>query len=143
MVDVEGAQIYLDNSLIDYSQVNQVRYGNHSLTVVADGYDTWSRTLCVNSAEATIVISLTDEADSGVTEDTSSSGTAQAVEKEDSRNSRAEEESTAGSTGSTDSSTTNGINSSHSTNSSTNSITNSELTDYLSTLSSLISSLQK
>ena len=161
VVDVEGAQIYLDNSLIDYSQVNQVRYGNHSLTVVADGYDTWSRTLCVNSAEATIVISLTDEADSGVTEDTSSSGTAQAVEKEDSRNSRAEEESTAGSTGSTDSSTTNGSdttnssgttndssttngsNSSNSTNSSTNSITNSELTDYLSTLSSLISSLQK
>ena len=149
VVDVEGAQIYLDNSLIDYSQVNQVRYGNHSLTVVADGYDTWSRTLCVNSAEATIVISLTDEADSGVTEDTSSSGTAQAVEKEDSRNSRAEEESTAGGTGSTDSDTTNssgttnGSNSSNSTNSSTNSITNSELTDYLSTLSSLISSLQK
>lgn len=173
VVDVEGAQIYLDNNLIDYSQVNQVRYGNHSLTVVADGYDTWSRTLCVNSAEATIVISLTDEADSVVTEDTSSSGTAQAVEKEDSRNSRAEEESTAGSTGSTDSSTTNGSdttnssgttngsgttnssgttndssttngsNSSNSTNSSTNSITNSELTDYLSTLSSLISSLQK
>lgn len=162
VVDVEGAQIYLDNSLIDYSQVNQVRYGNHSLTVVADGYDTWSRTLCVNSAEATIVISLTDEADS---EDTGSSGTAQAVEKEDSRSSRAEEENTAGSTDSsttnnsvTDSSTTNGSgttndsstdnsnnnsNSSNSTNSSTNSITNNELTDYLSTLSSLISSLQK
>lgn len=104
VVDVEGAQIYLDNSLIDYSQVNQVRYGNHSLTVVADGYDTWSRTLCVNSAEATIVISLTDGADSEETEDTGSSGTAQAVEKEDSRSSRAEEESTAGST---DSSTTN------------------------------------
>ena len=168
VVDVEGAQIYLDNSLIDYSQVNQVRYGNHSLTVVADGYDTWSRTLCVNSAEATIVISLTDGADS---EDTGSSGTAQAVEKEDSRSNRAEEESTAGSTDSsttnnsgTDSSTTNGSsttnssgttndsstdnsnnnsNSSNSTNSSTNSITNNELTDYLSTLSSLISSLQK
>lgn len=171
VVDVEGAQIYLDNSLIDYSQVNQVRYGNHSLTVVADGYDTWSRTLCVNSAEATIVISLTDGADSEETEDTGSSGTAQAVEKEDSRSSRAEEESTAGSTDNsttnnsgTDSSTTNGSsttnssgttngsstdnsnnnsNSSNSTNSSTNSMTNSELTDYLSTLSSLISSLQK
>lgn len=104
VVDVEGAQIYLDNSLIDYSQVNQVRYGNHSLTVVADGYDTWSRTLCVNSAEATIVISLTDGADSEETEDTGSSGTAQAVEKEDSRSSRAEEKSTAGST---DNSTTN------------------------------------
>ena len=171
VVDVEGAQIYLDNSLIDYSQVNQVRYGNHSLTVVADGYDTWSRTLCVNSAEATIVISLTDGADSEETEDTGSSGTAQAVEKEDSRSSRAEEESTAGSTDNsttnnsgTDSSTTNGSsttnssgttndsstdnsnnnsNSSNSTNSSTNSITNSELTDYLSTHSSLISSLQK
>ncbi len=150
VVDVEGAQIYLDNSLIDYSQVNQVRYGNHSLTVVADGYDTWSRTLCVNSAEATIVISLKDEADSG-SDDTDSSEPAQAVEKEDSRNNREAEESTAGSstTGdtssdTTSSSTTNSSNSSSSstTNSSTNSITNSDLTDYLSTLSSLVSSLQ-
>ena len=142
VVDVEGAQIYVDNSLIDYSQVNQIRYGNHSLTVVADGYDTWSRTLCVNSAEATIVISLTDESDSEETEDTDSSGTAQAVEKEDSRSNRETEESTTDSTGSTDSSTSNNSNSSSSTNSSTNSISNSELTDYLSTLSSLVSSLQ-
>ena len=164
VVDVEGAQIYLDNSLIDYSQVNQIRYGNHSLTVVADGYDTWSRTLCVNSAEATIVISLTDESDSEETEDTDSSGTAQAVEKEDSRNNREAEESTADSSTSSDttsstnssstssdttsstnsSSTTNSSNNSSSstTNSSTNSISNSDLTDYLSTLSSLVSSLQ-
>lgn len=147
VVDVEGAQIYVDNSLIDYSQVNQIRYGNHSLTVVADGYDTWSRTLCVNSAEATIVISLTDESDSEETTDTDSSGTAQAVEKEDSRSNRETEESTTDSTGSTDSSTTssstsNNSNSSSSTNSSTNSISTSELTDYLSTLSSLVSSLQ-
>lgn len=150
VVDVEGAQIYLDNSLIDYSQVNQVRYGNHSLTVVADGYDTWSRTLCVNSAEATIVISLKDEADSDDSEDTTGSETAQAVEKEDSRNNRETEESTAGSsttgdtTSSTSSSTTDSSNNSSSstTNSSTNSISNSDLTDYLSTLSSLVSSLQ-
>ncbi len=150
VVDVEGAQIYLDNSLIDYSQVNQVRYGNHSLTVVADGYDTWSRTLCVNSAEATIVISLKDEADSDDSEDTTGSETAQAVEKEDSRNNREAEESTAGSsttgdtTSSTSSSTTDSSNNSSSstTNSSTNSISNSDLTDYLSTLSSLVSSLQ-
>ena len=147
VVDVEGAQIYVENSLIDYSQVNQIRYGNHSLTVVADGYDTWSRTLCVNSAEATIVISLTDESDSEETTDTDSSGTAQAVEKEDSRSNRETEESTTDSTGSTDSSTTssstsNNSNSSSSTNSSTNSISTSELTDYLSTLSSLVSSLQ-
>lgn len=144
VVDVDGAQIYLDNSLIDYSQVNQVKYGNHSLTVVADGYDTWSRTLCVNSAEATIVISLTDESDSEETEDTDSSGTAQAVEKEDSRSNRETEESTTDSTGSTDSSTTSSStsNSSSSTNSSTNSISSSELTDYLSTLTSLVSSLQ-
>ncbi len=150
VVDVEGAQIYLDNSLIDYSQVNQVRYGNHSLTVVADGYDTWSRTLCVNSAEATIVISLKDEADSEDSEDTTGSETAQAVEKEDSRNNREAEESTAGSsttgdtTSSTSSSTTDSSNNSSSstTNSSTNSISNSDLTDYLSTLSSLVSSLQ-
>lgn len=142
VVDVEGAQIYLDNSLIDYSQVNQVRYGNHSLTVVADGYDTWSRTLCVNSAEATIVISLKDETDSDDSEATTGSETAQAVEKEDSRNNREAEESTAGSstTGDTSSDTTNS--SSSTTNSSTNSITNSDLTDYLSTLSSLVSSLQ-
>lgn len=158
VVDVEGAQIYLDNTLIDYSQVNQVRYGNHSLTVVADGYDTWSRTLCVNSAEATIVISLTDETDSEEsTSDTGSSEPAQAVEKEESRNNREAEESTTNSSTNSDtgSSTTSsntassgttssstGGNTTNSTNSTTNSITNSDLTDYLSTLSSLVSSLQ-
>lgn len=118
VVDVEGAQVYLDNELVDYSQINQVRYGNHALTVIADGYDTWSRTLCVNSSEATIIISLTGD---------------ESEEENESEESESEE-------GGSSSGNNSGNEDSDNKDSSTSSgISDKELTDYLSTLSSLIS----
>lgn len=143
VVDVEGAQIYLDNELVDYSQVNQVRYGNHSLTVVADGYDTWKRTLCVNSAEATIIISLTSESDD--TEDSSENSQSNGSNNSDSNNSNSSNNGTSSNNSNNSNNNknnNNNNNSSNSSNSSTNnSITNEQLTDYLSTLSSLVSSI--
>ena len=47
-VDVQGAKIYVDGSEIDYTSPVEITYGKHTLKVTADGYDTWTRTLCVN-----------------------------------------------------------------------------------------------
>lgn len=55
--------VYLDGQKIDISQPIEVQYGTHSIAAYADGYDTWSRKLIVNSAQATIPISLTKESE--------------------------------------------------------------------------------
>ena len=60
-VDVQGAKIYVDGSEIDYTSPVEITYGKHTLKVTADGYDTWTRTLYVNSKEATIQITINDD----------------------------------------------------------------------------------
>ena len=63
-IDVQGAKIYVDGSEIDYTSPVEITYGKHTLKVTADGYDTWTRTLYVNSKEATIQITINDDTDS-------------------------------------------------------------------------------
>lgn len=60
-VDVMGATLRIDGSMVDYSQPLSLRYGEHTLTVDAEGYDTLTKRLFVNSPEATVVIGLTGE----------------------------------------------------------------------------------
>lgn len=60
-VNVEGAWLQVDGQLVDYSQPVELQYGVHTLTVTADGYDTYSKKLFVNSPEATIAIGMTGE----------------------------------------------------------------------------------
>lgn len=130
-VDVEGAKIYVDGNQIDYSQPAEITYGKHTLKVTADGYDTWTRTLYVNSAEATIQITINDGTDSDSSKSSSSEVTAQTPSETASE--RATEKSSEKSSETTSSKT--------STNSSgniLNSLTNSELADYVSTLTSLL-----
>ena len=57
----EGAAVYLDGEQVDVTQPIQVRYGEHSLKVKAEGYVDWTRTLIVNSATAVIKIEMTAE----------------------------------------------------------------------------------
>ncbi len=57
-VDVEGAILQMDGEEMDYSEPIPLRYGVHTLTVSAEGYETYSKKLFVNSKEATIVIEL-------------------------------------------------------------------------------------
>ena len=57
-VDVAGALMYIDGSQVDYTQPLQLQYGIHSIQITADGYDTWSKRLYVNSPEAQIEIAL-------------------------------------------------------------------------------------
>ena len=149
-VDVQSAKIYVDGSEIDYTSPVEITYGKHTLKVTADGYDTWTRTLYVNSKEATIQITINDNADSTGSDSsgtgTGSTGSSQATaqtpsetasERADEKNNQSTSQSTTGSSQSTNSSQ--GTDS-KSSDSSGNSLTNKDISDYLSTLTSLLSS---
>ncbi len=111
-VSVAQASIYLDNVLVNANEATQVKYGKHSLKVVADGYDTWEKTLVVNSASATIVLDLTDEEEATTNTSTSTTTKDEDEDQED-------EESSS---------------------STTSDATDAEV-DYLSTISDMISSM--
>ena len=149
-VDVQSAKIYVDDSEIDYTSPVEITYGKHRLKVTADGYDTWTRTLYVNSKEATIQITINDNTDSSGNDSSgtgtgsigSSQATAQtpsetAAERADEKDNQSTSQSTTGSSQSTNSSQQTDNKSSDS---SGNSLTNKEISDYLSTLTSLLSS---
>lgn len=105
-VDVAGALMYIDGSQVDYTQPLQLQYGIHSIQITADGYDTWSKRLYVNSPEAQIEIALSgDDTGSTETESTETAGNEEntTVEHKHS-NSTSDSNSTTGTTGSTGSS---------------------------------------
>lgn len=138
-VDVQGAKIYVDGKEIDYTSPVEITYGKHTLNVTADGYDTWTRTLYVNSKEATIQITINDNADSTGTNSTATAQTPSetASERADEKDNQSTSKGTTGSSQSTNSSQ--GTDS-KSSDSSGNSLTNKDISDYLSTLTSLLSS---
>lgn len=144
-VDVQGAKIYVDGSEIDYTSPVEITYGKHTLKVTADGYDTWTRTLYVNSKEATVQITINDNKDS-LGSDSSGTGSSQATaqtpsetasERADEKDNQSTSKRTTGSSQSTNSSRQTDNKSSDS---SGNSLTNKDISDYLSTLTSLLSS---
>lgn len=147
-VDVQSAKIYVDGSEIDYTSPVEITYGKHTLKVTADGYDTWTRTLYVNSKEATIQITINDNADSGSSgSDSSGTGTnstATAQTPSETASERADEKdnqsTSQGTTGSSQSTNSSQGTDSKSSDSSGNSLTNKDISDYLSTLTSLLSS---
>ena len=147
-VDVQGAKIYVDGKEIDYTSPVEITYGKHTLKVTADGYDTWTRTLYVNSKEATIQITINDNADSGSSgSDSSGTGTnstATAQTPSETASERADEKdnqsTSQGTTGSSKSTNSSQGTDSKSSDSSRNSLTNKDISDYLSTLTSLLSS---
>ncbi len=59
--DAEEATIYLDGKKTDFTEPEQVRYGLHTLTITAEGYEDWQSRLLVNSPEAEIEIPLSPE----------------------------------------------------------------------------------
>ncbi len=77
---IEGTTVYLDGEVVDTDSVLSVKYGVHVLQAQADGYDTWSRRLMVNSGKAILSIDVsavsTEEEDSeAASEATTSSAT--------------------------------------------------------------------
>lgn len=156
VVDVDDAQIFIDDEQVDISAPVQLTYGAHSFEIVAEGYDKWKKTLYVNSPEATIELTLEDsdksKADGSNTNNASQTDTGSGAGTGTTNNSN-----NAGGTGTTNNSnntggtgTTNTGNANNSTggngtandnNLRLDSISSDDLKDYLSTLSSLLDSL--
>lgn len=70
VLGVEDALVQIDGEYVDISQPIQIKYGIHKLVIDAEGYETWSKRLYVNSSEATIEIALTTESDSDASTET-------------------------------------------------------------------------
>ena len=134
---VEDAEIYLDGSQIESGKEIEVKYGKHTLMISVEGYDTWSRTLYVNSPTAEITVDPTesDTSSDSSSSDSSSSSSTDSSSTSNSNSSNSSSNSSSA-TGSTDSSST-----SNSSDSSSSSDTSDSELDYLSTISSLINSL--
>lgn len=124
-VAVDSCQIYLDGNLVENNESTSVRYGNHKLQVIADGYKTWSKTLVVNSSSAIISIDLATEDKTNATANTTTSPT------------------TNGNSSLSDNSSNSSTNSSSSTSSGSQTSNNDSELDYLTTLSEMISTLLK
>ena len=137
-IDIEGAKIFIDNKEVDYSDIVEVSYGKHSLMICADGYDNWTRTLYVNSDEATISLTLDEEETDDSSNENNSQSNSQQSSSEQSSSDQAssEKEATVNNSNNTGSSTNN------TDKSDLSSLSNDELVDYLSTISSLLSSMK-
>ena len=134
---VEGAEIYIDGERIEAGVETEVQYGKHSLMIAVEGYDTWSRTLYVNSETANISIDPTaSDTDSDSSSQSSSTDSSSSSSSSTSNENSSDTSATSGSSSANSSSTTD----SNSGTNSNSSSTDTEL-DYLSTLSSLISTL--
>lgn len=59
--EIVGAAVYIDGKQITVGEVLEVTYGAHRLAVVADGYESWEKTLVVNSESATIALDMEEE----------------------------------------------------------------------------------
>ena len=151
VVDVDDAQIFIDDEQVDISAPVQLTYGAHSFEIVAEGYDKWKKTLYVNSPEATIELTLEDsdksKADGSNTNNASQTDAGSGAGTGTTNNSN-----NAGGTGTTNNSNNTGGTGTTNTGNANNgyandkslrldSISSDDLKDYLSTLSSLLDSL--
>lgn len=59
--EVAGVSVYVDGKQITVGEETEVTYGAHKLSVVAEGYESWQKTLVVNSESATIALDLAEE----------------------------------------------------------------------------------
>lgn len=60
-IEPEGAELYINGSLVDYSKAIKLRYGTHSVQVVLEGYQDYSGILNVREANPTVKINLAQE----------------------------------------------------------------------------------
>lgn len=147
VVGVEGAVLRIDGKQADYSKPVEVRYGVHTISVEAEGYDTISEKLVVNSKKAEIEIALTSA--------TGKSDSQKETEPSEQSGNQINSGTTAGNGGNTanhPNNTTDTNNSNNSNNSGNNNNSNqggstnttntdSSGTDYLTTLYNLLTSI--
>ena len=145
---VENAKIYLDNQEVSVGESITVNYGRHSLKVVADGYDTWNKTLIVNSESAEILLDPTTSTNS---DNSATTGGDSSGESSKSSNSSSDPNSSGKSSGGSNSneknSNSNNANSGGSSSSGSASSNSSSkdaskaAADYLTTLSNTVTNL--
>lgn len=70
--DVAGAVLKINGETVDYSQPFTLKYGTYTVTLSADGYDTISRYLIVNSETANIGVTMTSNGSADSDEGTES-----------------------------------------------------------------------
>ncbi len=60
-IEPEGAELYINGTLTDYSKRVSLKYGNHSIRVVLEGYNEYSGIITVKDAGPTCRINLAEE----------------------------------------------------------------------------------
>ncbi len=146
-VGVEGAVLYIDGKKADYSKPVDVRYGIHTIAVEAEGYDTITKKLVVNSAETEIEIALSkNSADSS--EDKDKSGKNSGTNADSGKNNAGNNNNTNnnnqnnnGNNNNQNNGNNNNQNNNGNNNNNNNNNNNPSQTDYLTTLYNLLTSI--
>lgn len=74
-VDPEGATVSIDGKRVDTSRVVKATYGLHQIMAKADGYDTVIQYIRVNENNANVAITLEEEKERSVSQNTVTPGT--------------------------------------------------------------------
>ena len=147
--NVLNAQIFIDGKQIDYSNPISLRYGKHSLKIMANGYATMNKVLYVNSPEGTVAITMetNEQAAKNNTQSNLPKNHEEVVEQRENRqngnnSSNSQGNGSTNSSGSTNGSTNgtsqNGNNIQSQNNSNNSNITTDQLKDYIQTLTELL-----
>lgn len=136
-VGVEGAVLWIDGKKADYSAPVELTYGVHSISVEAEGYDTITKKLVANSAEAEIEIALTEaagntSAEEGTNTDSNANGGNNSGNSNNGNNNNGNNNNGNNNNGNDNNGNNNNGNNS-----------NSEQDDYLTTLYNLLTSINK
>ena len=67
MIEPEGADLYINNTAVDYRKPITLQYGQYNVAVFMTGYETYSGVLDVEEASKSIHIDLTEEEASAAT----------------------------------------------------------------------------
>ncbi len=139
-VGVEGAVLWIDGKKADYSKPVELAYGVHTISVEAEGYDTITQKLVVNSKKAEIEIALNTASGSKASDTDSASSTENTNNNNTNQNSTNNNTNTNNNTGNTNNNTGN-YNTNTNNNNTNNNNNNSNQTDYLTTLYNLLTSI--
>lgn len=74
-ISPQGAELYINGNLTDYSKPVSMKYGNHSVKVVLEGYQDYSGVIQVKDSSATVKIDLAEESADMTQQENSSSDT--------------------------------------------------------------------
>ncbi len=145
-VGVEGASLWIDGEKADYSKPVEVRYGVHTVAVEAEGYDTITEKLVVNSPKAEIEIALTSQKSSSEkSKDTDNNGNnnnnANNNNNNGNNNNNNGNANNNNNNGNANNNNNNGNANNNNNNGNANNNNNQPSTDYLTTLYNLLTSI--